>query len=64
MALTYTFSRFFNEGDLVALRAEVERLTIDWNERSRHVPPDIARAGSARLGILRDIVDILGEVAV
>lgn len=58
---TRTHTYFFGEGDLVALRAEAERLQLDWKERSRYVDPEVRQAGDARLAILRDIIGLLSE---
>lgn len=60
---TYTRTHFFSEEDLAPLRAEQDKLSKDWDDRSPHIPEPLRTRGNDRILNLRIAVDILGEVA-
>jgi hypothetical protein len=60
---TRTHTHFFGEEDLAAIKAEFDKLDLDWSSRSPHVPPELRDRGNDRVHNLRIAIDLLGEVA-
>lgn len=63
MRTTRTHTRFFSDGQLADLTADVAALTNDFEQRARHIDADTARAGRERLTAVHLAVERLRDVA-
>lgn len=62
---TRTVTRYWSEEQIAELKAVVERMVEDWDERAgrnQFVPEEIRRSGATRCAMLRSAVAIAAEV--
>ena len=58
---TRTYTRYFNEDDVIRLREIHNSLFQDWSDRSPYIDSDVVVAGHRRLQMLLLAIDTLVE---
>lgn len=61
---TYTYTRYFGDDSLDAIRAELQKLEEDWESRRPHIDAETAVVGDLRLTIVRNGIELLGDPVV